>query len=338
MESLMIDLTKLRLYDNTRISDFRRCPRFFFFRHIMSWKLSSVSELALIFGGSWHAAMDQVWAGVAAREPRLDVINTAYDAFVSHWTEAGMDHPSEIDMERGKELAPRTPLNAREMLDGYYETRVRTILGVDILEVERPFAVPLDPNDPSLFYVGRIDKIVSPGKGAVRGIEHKTTTSVSLSQGLRNKGEHKIRGSYLDSFSPNSQVDGYAYALHLLYPGERQDIWVDAALVHAKGEDFQFIPIERRMDQLDSWLYDTHRWIEAIELEKARLMEVSEGDKFMAAFPKNTNACFDFNRPCPFLDLCKARANPTSWNEPPPGYKIEVWDPLEHLGTPKELE
>lgn len=332
---VMVDLEKLRLYDNTRISDFRRCPRFYFFRHVMHWKLSSVSELALIFGGGWHAGMDELWRGVAAAEPEIDVLNSAYDAFVSYWVEHGMDHPSEIDLERGKELSPRTPMIAREMLGAYYTKRVSAIRELQILEVERPFAVPLSPTDETLFYVGRIDKVVSPSRGAIRGIEHKTTTSMRL--GGQRRDDHRISGAFLDSFSPNSQVDGYCYALHLLYPDKRSDVWVDASLVHAKGEDFQFIPIDRRMAQLDSWLYETHRWIEDIEREKLRLRECSEADTFMAAFPKNTNSCFDFNRPCPYLDLCKARPNPLSYGEAPPGYKEEPWDPLEHLGTPKEL-
>lgn len=332
---MTVDLTKLRLYDNTRIQEFRRCPRFFFFRHVMNWKLNSASELALIFGGGWHAAMDTLWELVASGAKRQHVLADSYDAFVHYWTENGMPDPSEIDLELGKLWSPRTPMNAREMLDGYYEARLRTILDVEIIEIERPFAVPLTPDDATLFYVGRIDKVVRPRSGAVRGIEHKTTTAMRLAGQRRD--EHKISGAFMESFSPNSQVDGYNYALKLLYPDDRSDVWVDAALVHAKGEDFQFIPVERQMAQLDSWLYDTHRWIESIELEKQRLQECSEADNFMRAFPKNTNACFDFNRPCPFLDLCKSRPNPLSWPEAPPGYVEEVWDPLEHIGTPKEL-
>lgn len=331
---MTLDTSKLRLYDNTRIQEFRRCPRYFFFRHIMHWKMQSASELALIFGGGWHAAMDQMWQLTADRLPRQEVINESYDAFVGYWTENGLPHPSEIDLGLSDLWKPRTPMNAREMLDGYYEARLRTILDVEIIEIERPFAVPLSPHDPTLFYVGRIDKVVRPAAGRVRGIEHKTTTAMRL--GGRGK-EHKISGAFMDSFSPNSQVDGYAYALHLLYKGQRADIWVDAALVHAKGEDFQFIPVERQMDQLDGWLFDTHRWINKIEEEKEWLAQATPSDGFMAAFPKNTNACFDFNRPCPFLDLCKSRPNPLSWETTPPGYVVDEWDPLEHIGTPKEL-
>lgn len=334
----MTDLSKLRLYDNTRISEFRRCPRFFFFRHVMHWKLNSASELALIFGGGWHAAMDVMWSEIAEGVNEHQATQDSWEAFCDYWVENGMDDPAEIDLERGKELSPRTPMVAREMLGAYYTKRVSAIRELQILEIERPFAVPLSPTDETLFYVGRIDKIVSPGGGKVRGIEHKTTTAMRLSYRSGSRaGEHRISGAFLDSFSPNSQVDGYCYALHMLYPDKRGDVWVDASLVHAKGEDFQFIPIERRMSQLDAWLYETHRWIEDIEREKLRLQECSEADNIMAAFPKNTNSCFDFNRPCPYLDLCKARPNPLSYGGCPTGYKEEPWDPLEHLGTPKEL-
>lgn len=323
-----------RLYDNTRISDARRCFRFYFFRHVMHWKRSGVSELALAFGGGWHAAMDVLWPTIADGEKRHYTIEASYSAFVKYWTEAGMPPPEEIDLGLQEQLSPRTPMNALEMLSGYYDKREKTIKELEILEVERPFAVPLHSQDPTLFYVGRIDKVTKPRKSRVRGIEHKTTTAMRLDGGKK----HKIAGNYLESYSPNSQVDGYNYALNMLYPDLDVDVWVDAALVHKVGEDFQFITVERRLEQLDSWLSDTHWWIRQIEREMDTMMEESPSDPYMEAYPKNTNSCFDFNRACPYLDLCKARANPLSYGGPPPGYEHAVWNPLDHIGTPKELE
>lgn len=323
-----------RLYDNTRISDARRCFRYYFFRHVMHWKRAGQNENALAFGGAWHAAQDELWRGVSGREPRIDVVNGAYDAFVKHWTEAGMPHPSEIDLDVAKDLKPRTPMRAREMLEEYYDKRQRYIMSVEVLEVERAFAVPLDPEDDTLFYVGRIDKVVQPASNRIRAIEHKTTTAMRLGS---NKSDYRISGNYMESYSPNSQVDGYSYALHMLYPGNRTDVWVDAALVHDKGEHFEFIPIEKTVDMLDSWMSDTHWWIARIEGEAQVMMQEGPDDKIMRAFPKNTNSCFDFHRACPFLDLCRSRPNPLSFKTVPPGYVFEMWDPLEHTGKPKEL-
>lgn len=329
-----MELSNYRLYDNTRISEARRCMRFYFFRHVMHWRLSGVSATALAFGGGWHAAMDVLWKGVAEGGKRGDVIEAAHGGFVKYWTENGMPHPDEIDLELQKELSPRTPMRAWDMLEGYYDKRWKTIREVEVVEIERPFAVPLHHQDPTLFYVGRIDKIIAPSKGRKRGIEHKTTTAMRLT----GRGEQRIAGNYLESYSPNSQVDGYAYALRLLYPDDRADVWVDASLVHKTGEDFQFIPVERQMAQLNSWLSDTHWWIRTIEREMDVMHEHdSPSQPFMEAFPKNTNSCFDFNRACPFIDLCKARANPLSYGGVPSGYEVHKWDPLDHIGKPKEL-
>jgi PD-(D/E)XK nuclease superfamily len=325
-------VTERRLYDNTRLQDSRRCMRYYFFRHVLGWNREGAPSAPLAFGGAWHAAMDWMWSGISDGLSDEDVVRGSYGAFKKYWAEAGM--PTEIDFELEKELSPRTPSTGFEMIASYYAKRKDTIKRLDVMEIERPFAVPLSPYDQTLFYVGRIDKIVSPREGHIRGIEHKTTTL-----GRMNKDkEPKIRPIFLESFSPNSQVDGYLYALGMLYHNCNVDVWVDAALVNDKGEDFHFVPVDRQAQQLDAWLWETHHYVGQIEQQKDLLQEASEADRYMAAFPKNTSSCFNFNQQCPFLELCKARSNPLTYgDEPPPGYKHEPWDPLEHLGKPLEF-
>lgn len=324
----------LRLYDNTRISDFRRCPRYFYFRHVQHWKPAGRPSNPLAFGGAWHDAMDTMWSAIHADMPYADVIDAAVDAWTMSWTRYGMPHPRDMGPDTIKEFSPRTPPIAHEMLIAYYQKRHRAIRSVEIIEIERPFAVPLTADDPTLFYVGRIDKVVAPTRSSVRGIEHKTTTSSKVDH---NK-EPKIRPVFMETFSPNSQVDGYLYTLHMLYPEKDVDVWVDAALVSKTGEDFAFIPVERKLDMLDQWLWTTHYWIEQIEVEKVKLGAADKSDRYMAAFPQDTSSCFDFNTQCPFLSLCKSRANPLTWSdEAPQGFVTERWDPLEHIGTPVEL-
>jgi hypothetical protein len=278
--------------------------------------------------------MDRLWETTALRSPRDVVIESAYGAFITMWIKEGMPPPHEIDLSMNEILLPRTPARGLEMLEDYYDRRWAFIQSVDILEIERAFAVPLSPTDPTLFYVGRIDKIVAPDRRSVRGIEHKTTTAMRLN----DRKEQKISGMFKQSFSPNSQVDGYLYALDLLYPDARADVYVDAALVHKLGEDVAFIPEERKPAMLDMWLWETHDWIDKIEADKMRVLECSSDSPRMDAFAKNTNSCFDFNTQCPYLDLCKARSNPLSWGtDAPQGYEVKHWDPLDHIGTPKEL-
>lgn len=333
-----MDQTKLRLYDNTRLDDAKRCLRFYYFRHVRHWKSTREGRLPLIFGSGWHAAMDRLWETTALRKPRNVIIESAFGAFITAWIKEGGPPPHEIDLALSTEMLPRTPAVALEMLEDYLEKRMRNIQELEILEIERPFAVPLSPTDDTLFYVGRMDKIVRPTKSSVRGYDHKTTTSMRLDH---TRKVQRISPQHLDSYSPNSQMDGYLYALHLLYPEESRagkiNVYADVALVHKVGQDTQFVPVDKQIGHLDAWLWDAHYWIGQIEQQREALDKVKPDDKYMAAFAKETRSCFDFNSACPYLELCKSRPNPESWDVAPAGYVENKWDPLDHIGTPKEL-
>lgn len=312
----------LRLYDNTRLSDFKRCPRFYMYRHEFNWNTKGV-RLPLVFGGAWHAALEVIWANIGL-VPKGELATRAFGAFLEHWCGEGLPAPSDMDYEMEKEMAPRTPGRAFEMIVDYIDKRLPHAADFEVLAIEKPFIVPLDPNDDTLFYVGKIDKIVRR-MGKVLGIEHKTTTA------YRKGGP--FRGGFLDSFSPNSQVDGYIYALHMLYPNEVGGVWVDGALVHKTESGFVFIPVEKKLEHLDSWLSDTRWWIEQLEAEKVKLEEerqVQGRSPYLRAFPKRTSACWDFQAACPYLDLCKAWPNPVG-KQIPPGYVDERWNPLDHI-------
>ena len=168
--------------------------------------------------------------------------------------------------------------------------------------------------------------------------EHKTTTAYKKNGPFRNE--------YMDSWSPNSQVDGYLYAGHMLYGQNVKELWVDAALVHKQVHDgFKFIPVNRSISMLDGWLYETRFWIEMIQQETEKLKKLRDsGDSnnlsFLPAFPKNTGACFHYAG-CPYRDICKMVNNPEHYDEPPMGYKEEHWSPfdvleLEKIGMPAE--
>ena len=316
----------MRLYDNTRLSDFKRCPRLFFFRHVLNWNPKG-TKAPLVFGSAWHSAMEVVWGNLAKIEKdKQGVVKAAYAAFLKTWQDEGMDFP--LSYEQEKDLSPRTPGRAFEMIAAYVAERSGRFSDFEILAIEQPFIVPLDPNDSELFYVGKIDKIVRY-RSKILGIEHKTSTAYAKSGGFRTL--------FLESFSPNSQVDGYQYALHMLYPdGLAGGVWVDAALVHKEHEAFQFIPVEKQLKYLDSWLWDTKSWISRVEDEKANLCLQTDLDDYMAAFPKNTNSCWDFNSACAYHGICRAWANPLG-RSIPEEYVEEKWDPLDQVKGLKEL-
>jgi len=318
-----------RFYDNTRISDFRTCPRKYYFRHALDWTYAGWTA-ALVFGSSWHEAMDTLWARLNSDNAQdlgtEDVVREAYDAFLTCWMENNGPDPSDMDPDQIKQLEPRTPMIALEMLYEYVLERREFIEKCELIAIEQPFAVPLDPTDDTLFYVGRLDKVVEY-RGEVLVIEHKTTSL------YRKDGP--FRSTFVDSFSPNSQIDGYLHAIHSLYGKEAKAVWVDAALVHKKVHDgFKFIPIERQIGQLESWLWSTRYWIDRMEMNWHAHDGMNGSSPYMPAFPQDPARCQDFARNCPYMDLCKAWSNPTD-KALPPGYAEEVWSPFDRLELEK---
>jgi hypothetical protein len=223
-------------------------------------------------------------------------------------------------------LGARTPFVAHEMIYEYILTRRRFLEEVEVLDIERPFAVPLTPDNPDLFYVGRLDKMFKK-RGDIHTGEHKTTSMYKANGGFK--------ANFVDSFSPNSQVDGYSHAGHMIYGEEYKGVWVDGALVHKKVHDqFIFIPMERQFSQMDAWLWETLENVKAIEYNTEKLYNAAEG-QFLAAFPRNTSNCQDFMRNCEYIDICKGFANPHQITETPMGFVEEAWSPFERLELEK---
>lgn len=320
-------------YDNTRISAYKDCPRLYYFRHIRHWRRDG-SEWPLIFGSAWHAAMDSVWKQLLAADKKGPikhelVARGAYQHFIKKWIEEGGPPPEQMDYEMQQEVAPRTPMHAYEMLLGYVHAKATLLDDLELIAVEEPFAVPIDRVE-KVFYIGKIDKKVRvKSTGRVRGIEHKTSTA------YRKGGP--FRTAYIDSFSPNSQVDGYLFALHMTYPDNVDGVWVDASLVHKTEEGYMFIPVSKQLKMLDAWLWETKDWIKRIENDKEDLHYTRPDDPYMKAFPRNTNSCWNFNRQCPYFDMCKAWPNPKG-REKPEDMVEDRWDPLKELGTITGLE
>lgn len=315
----------MRYYDNTRISSFRGCPRMFFYRHIMHWVPDSLSP-ALAFGLSWHDAMDAVWIGIQDGLADRDVVEAGYAAFLERWQEEGFPHPRDMSLEQIAYLDKRTPMTALEMLGHYVIERRPFIETVKLLSVERPFAVQLEEGNNKLFYVGKTDKAYEE-RGKIWGVDHKTTSEY--------KKDGYFKGTFIQSFSPNAQMDGYLYALSFLHDKPVKGMMIDAALVHKTvHHGFRLIPIVKAFEHIDAWLWETHYWINMIEQSKQGFEECQEGDEHLMAFPKNTDRCGDWGG-CTYLDICQVCTNPLRLQDPPDGFKKEPWSPYEILELDK---
>jgi hypothetical protein len=271
--------------------------------------------------------MDVVWGYAQTDLSNSEILKLAYEAYVKKWTDEGLKHPDDFTMEEQTALGVRGPFIAKETLYNYITARRPFIQECEILDIERPFAVPfsISSTGEQNWYIGRLDKSVKHPQHGKLIIEHKTT-SWYATQG-------NFRKEYLDSFSPNSQVDGYAFSAHIIYEGIK-GVWIDISLFHKKIHDaFKFLPIDRQFNMIDDWKDETTFWIERIQSALATL-EDNQVDSLSRSFPKNTGSCSNYGG-CTYHDVCRFVRDPRTLTSPPDGFKVERWDPFDVLHIQK---
>lgn len=315
----------MKYFDNSRLEPFRNCPRHFYLRHVRHW-CPIRPAISLANGSSWHNAMDIIWAGLTTGYPANKIIAAATDSWSMTMQKEGFFVKDPLYATTDF----RTEGLIKELLTGYVRKNQRTIERMEILPngIEAPFAVPLIPEE-KVFYVGRMDKIVRYEKRTLI-IEHKTTSAY--------KKEGFFRSDFVNSFSPNSQIEGMLFAGHLLYP-DLKGIWVDAALMHKTVYNgFDFIPVSRGLTALDEWHYQTIRNVRLIQTELEMLEEYRKNrtEPFLPAFPKNTTQCQKWMGygPCVFSEFCRFTNNPEE-TECPEGFQVHRWEPFNELRLDK---
>lgn len=304
----------MKYYDNTRISAYKTCPRLYYLRHVKHL-VPEGTAIPLSFGLAWHEAMDVVWAMLNAGRTPEETLKPAMERWKECWEVSGMEF--QPDMATQEKYGFRTPGVAAEMLINYMAHRRDFIQSVELIATEPPFAVDLYEDENDVKYIGRLDKVVKHREHGKLVIEHKTTSAYAKASGFRT--------DYVGSWSPNSQIDGYLHAGHMLY-GEIKGVWIDAALVHKTVHNkFRFIPIDRQFEQLDVWLHETQDWIKRIEDEAAGAQDSSYG-----GYPKNTGNCYMYGG-CAYRDICKFVAKPHDRVDNFTGFKVSRWEPFDVL-------
>ena len=325
----MLEQIKIpKYFDNTRKSSGASCLRGYYLRHIRHWRKEGTKP-ALANGSAWHKGQDQIWPNIDI--PLDPLVDLAVDAWRDYMIEEGID----VDDPAYSMNNIQNEGTAKDMFRNYTIKNERFLKEIELLDIERAFAVPLII-DQDLFYIGRLDKTFRLNN-RVHVMEHKTTSSY--------KKDGPFRSDFLQSFSPDSQIDGYLFAGNLIYGEEFKSVWIDAALVHKTVHNgFQVIPIEKAFSMLDSWLFDTCWWIEKIITEIHLLNNYRAEGKilpFLPCFPKNTGNCSIYAG-CTYRDICRFHPNPEDILDIPEGFVEKRWEPfdeeaLEELGI-KEKE
>ena len=310
-------MNKLRCYDNSRLADFKTCPRSYFFRHLLGWRREG-NALPLTFGLSWHSGLEFLWSN-AKKLPSEQLLQGSMLSFLETWSSEGLS--TELSMDEEEFFAPRTPGVAHEMYYNYLNARKGILQNCTVIGNEQPFAVPM-PSLEKTWYIGKMDKVIELN-GERLVIEHKTTTAYSI--------KHGFQPDYVESWGTSSQVKGYEFGANLHYEGI-DGVWVDAALVHKKIHDqFKIIPISHNVTLLQEWIANTATWIRVVQENEATFASTGNLTE-KQCFQKNEESCFGKYGKCPYLDICRTIADPTTLKEPPPGYILDRWEPFDELG------
>lgn len=300
------------ILDPSKINDdFFRCERKFFYRHVLGWT-SDAPNNHLVFGEAWHRALAFLYNNGFSAEA---CDHAFHEEFLKYYRSEFPEGTDEL-------FTPKTPDNAFKMLALYTGKYMDDLEGIDVLYVEVIVSVPISP---TRLIHGRMDLIYRRHKDTLYACDdHKTK------QGYIN---HQYQNQWTGSF----QMNTYTHALYCLFPIELvKGLRVNVACFPKTktfnpdiNRDLVRIPCWRSPTYMQNWLWLANDVFDRVEFEFERFKASKDTDDVLMAFPQRPTACSDFFG-CPYLDFCFAWRNPLrKCEQPPSGFKVEFWNPLE---------
>ena len=313
--------------DSSKIDDYIRCPRYYFFHHMLGWSLD-VPEHDLVFGDAFHHGREhQLLFG-------YDKIEGAYNAFLNVYRKTFSPDTDALYL-------PKTPTAALHAIQQFASDYSRDLIDNEVVEIdgikmtEMAGTVPVDEKR-VLHY--RMDSIMRRIEdGMIYSWDHKTTSG---------KWIHDTRWDR-DLFL-SIQNGTYTHCLYCLFP-------VDQVLgVEFDKTGFEYLKrgsvnrpagyhaTTRRVsafktpEQMNTWLWLVNTILDEIERDLDRLSHCSEDDEVLMAFRQNPKSCSAY-RGCEFHDYCLAWQNPLRRSyEPPLGFIKKFWNTAERESTVKK--
>ncbi len=313
--------------DSSKLDDYIRCPRFYFYHYLLGWTLD-IPAHDLLFGEAFHQAREhQLLFG-------YDDIAGAFDSFMSVYRK---EFPQETDPI----YLPKTPAAVLQALINFSQLYSHDLDENEVVEfdgkkmTEIAGTVPVDEKR-VLHY--RMDSIMRRhADQMIFSWDHKTTSG---------KWIHDTRwDADLDLSIQNGT---YTHCLYCMFPIE-QVLGVEfvktgfeylqrgsanrAAGYHATTRR---IPAFKTPEQMNTWLWTVNTILDELDRDMDRLVHCSDSDEVLMAFRMNPKACTDF-RGCEFHDFCLAWQNPLRrCEEPPLGFIKRFWNPAERESTIKK--
>jgi hypothetical protein len=195
-------------------------------------------------------------------------------------------------------------------------------LGEGLTAVELPFqfSLGLSVAGHEATYCGHLDRIVDTVSGRWV-VDYKTTKKT-------------LNTEYFSSYSPSTQLPGYAVAAKIVFHEPVQGVIIDAFQV---GVDFTRCArshIRLGEEKADEWLWNATEWI-LDAMQTARAVKVVQRETLIdfavqnaQGWKMNTESCFI----CPFREVCSATPS-VRGHILEAGFRVQHWDPLERQKT-----
>lgn len=289
---------RVLVLDNTTAAGFRRCFRYGqhrFREHLVP----PLTPSALNFGAAIHRGIEMFYLGKSKDE--------AISAALSAW------RPQEAPIEEKREW--RTPSNLADLLLTIFQQEPIPILndpsGKPLLEIEGLFPLTDKNESPGLYsllesldysnlcYAFIIDAIAMI-YDQIYIVDHKTTSMVG-----GERGEPAfIRQSYFEQYRPHAQTQGYCWGISRFLGKSVNNVLINALGIHSKRIEspnfsskdyfcFSRFTINYSNEEIEEWRKGM--------IQLAQQILLAEKSNF---FRQNPDACFLFNRRCPYLVLC----------------------------------
>jgi hypothetical protein len=291
--------------DSTKLSSYQECPRRYFYEYILGWRSDQESQ-DLVFGSAYHKLMEHLLNNGYSMES----IYAGYQKLENYYREKFIE---ETDFT----YFPKVPGVVLLHIPRYCVENAADFTTHRILYTEVAGTVSVGSNRILYFKMDSIRENLSTSK--VSSLEHKT--------GKRDSRQWR------DQWKMKGQVGTYDHVMRCLFgPDNVEGVIINGA-IFTKGKSgtgevkFQRIPVLKKPEMSEAWLWNVNEWLNDIENDMNRLTSCSDSRPIMQAFRQNTESCTDYYG-CQYMDFCTNWANPLQHiHTVPIGFKEDHWDP-----------